>query len=47
MKGIPVHPNGIAVRISSLNNSILELGLACPPRLTIIGLPLDPDNFSR
>ena len=45
--GEPVQPNGEAVRISSLTNSTLELGLPCPPRLTIIGGPVGPDTFSN
>jgi len=45
--GLPVHPKGLAVRISSLTNSILELGLPWPPRLTIIGFPTGPESRSR
>ena len=44
---IPVHPNGVPVSMSSLTNSILELGLPWPPLLTIIGFPLGPEIRSR
>ena len=35
------------MRISSLTNSTLELGLPWPPRLTIIGGPVGPEEFSN